>query len=303
MSFLDETAFQYFPGKIWITEPLGRIALRHFIESHKNPRPEIKAVFNKIALAEIEGDKELKGRLKQNNLFYFNPCVLLDGKGRSYENVTGFTGLMVLDFDHIENAEEFRDSIFHRLKSVVAAYVSPSQKGVKLIIRMPVVKTVDEFKEYFYGISVFMERFPGFDGTTQNPVLPLFLSWDEGILYREDAKEWDMKGTKLTEFPSEVDEDFEPLENASELDTRAAYRKLKNILAKSEAEQNGHGNVRAAGLLAGGYAAMGYFTIPEAEEFICNTIEEIPYLQSNLSGYCKTAKQMIQRGASRPLKV
>lgn len=302
MGFLD-TVFQYFEGKIWKTEPLGNITLRHFIEAHKDPKPAIKAVFNKIALAEVDGNKELKGMLKQNNLFYFNPCVILDGKGRSYENIAGYTGVLVLDFDHIDNAIEFRDSMFHRFECVIAAYVSPSQRGVKFLIRIPVVETVDEFKEYFYGLSVTMEKFPGFDGTAQNPVLPLFLSWDEGILYREDAKVWDVKGEKISEFPTEVDEDFEPVDNVSELDVRRAYSKLKYILNKSETEQNGHGNVRAAGLLAGGYAAYGYFTIEEVEDFICKTIEEVPYLRGNLSGYCKTAKQMIERGKTRPVKV
>jgi len=158
MSLLDKT-IQYFPGKIWLPKPLGEISLKQFIDSHKKPRKQIKEIFKQIAEAEKKEDWETKGKLKQNNLFYFTPCVKFNGKSRGYADIESFTGFMVLDFDHLEiGAEEFRDRLFKKYKCIVCAYKSPSSNGVKAIVRIPIVDSVDEFKQYFYAMCMEMAK-------------------------------------------------------------------------------------------------------------------------------------------------
>jgi hypothetical protein len=301
MSILDDIKFQYFPGRIQITKPLGNISLRMFIKSHKNPKPNMVEIFNKIAECEANGDKETKAYLKQQNLFYFNPCVILDGKNRGYANILGFTGLMVVDIDHIDDAEELRDGLFERLKSVVVAYVSPSKRGLKLLVKIPVVKTVEEYKAYFYGLAHALDKIEGFDGTSQNPVLPLFLSMDADLKFREDPETWTTRGMKINEFPIHgVDEDFEPIE-ASDEDRKSTFRVIASIIRKADEQGVGHTNVRSASLLAGGYCAAGYFSQEEGLNFLQEKIQESDYLSKNLSGYIKTANQMFHTGMSSPI--
>jgi hypothetical protein len=298
MSDMLETTFPYYPGKIWKAVPLGTVSLEEFIKAHIKPKENIKVIFNQIAQAEKDGDLEKKGLLKQNNLFYFTPCVTLDGVGRSYSSITGFTGLLVLDFDHIDNAEEFRDLLFERMKSIVVAYISPSGKGVKFFVKIPTVNSVDEFKEYFYGIAFYMERFVGFDPSSQNPVLPVFLSWDENLRFRENPETWTTRGLKIDEFRI-IDGDFEPLENVSEEDRQTVLRIYSNGIGRIE--DNGHPQVLSYSLMLWGYCAANYISELEAEEHIIECISNSVYLSKNTRGYIKSAMDMRKTGMSSPL--
>lgn len=294
---LDYISFSYYPANVKITKPLGTITLGDFIRANKNPADKVKKLFGEIRQAEIAGDKKLKSELKQG-LYYFNPCILTDGKGRSYSNIIGFTGLMVMEFDGIQYAKEFRDWVFDSLKSCVCAYISPSGYGVKFIVKIPVVKTVDEFKSYFYGLGFYFEKYMGFDGTAQNCILPLYLSWDEDLLYRENPKTWRIRGEKIDEFP-EYEGDIIPVEDVKEEDRSIIKYRLKTSLEKIE--DTGHYIVRSTSLVAGGYVAGGYFEQEEMEEYMFELIEGVDYLQKDLQGYKKTCRQMIKRGMLAPL--
>ena len=88
MSYLD-IEFAYFPANIESKKPLGKVRLYDYLKAIKNPRPEIVQLFKEIEKASLAKDKKLKDELK-SKLYYFLPCVELDGEGRSYENVVGF---------------------------------------------------------------------------------------------------------------------------------------------------------------------------------------------------------------------
>jgi hypothetical protein len=300
MSILN-TKISYYPGKIWLPTPLGEITLRQFIEAHKNPKDNIKEVFNKIAEAEKNEDWETKGKLKQENLYYFTPCVRLDGKGRSYCNVIGFTGILVLDFDHIKgDAEKFRDKLFDNLKSVICAYVSPSGKGIKGLLHIPKVNSVEEFKEYFYGIAYELEHMDSFDGSGQNPILPNFLSWDENIRWREDPETWTQRGGKHDEFEEYIG-DFEEIENVTDEDKKEVLQKAHNIIKKADEENIGHPNCVSASLVLGGYIPSGYISYDEAENYLFQWIESSSYLSTKSDTYKKTAVTMLNKGMKAPL--
>ena len=277
-----ETKIQYYPAKIYITEPLGELTIEQLILSTKNPKDSIKEVFNKIAKAEKEGDMDEKAKLKTEKLFYVNPAVVLDGKGRKYSNIKNFTGIAPLDFDHLEDAHEFRDIVFERFKSVIAAYLSPSKKGVKFLVRIPICSSVEEYKSYVYGLGYYFQRFKGWDGSVQNAVLPLFISWDEDIKWRSDAEVWTQQGIKIDEF-------------------KAVKHIIQKTIDKADEEKNGHPNVRAAGLISGGYFIAGYMTEDEMKNHLLTCIENSDYLRKNIRGYKKTALQMFEKGKKAPL--
>lgn len=294
---MQEVSFFYYPANVHIPTPLGRVTFAQFLKANKEPKDEIVSLFSQIEEATKKGDLELKGKLKEK-LFYFTPCVETDGIGRCYSNIRGFTGLMVLDFDKLENAPAFKQFLFDNLKCVVAAYLSPSKKGCKFIVRIPKCQTIDEFKSYFYGLGFYMEKYEGFDPSTQNCILPLYLSYDPELLYREDAEVWDIKGEKLDEFKV-FEGEIEVLEDVSEEERARVKKIIKGSMDKIV--DTAHYIVRSTALCGGGYVASGYYSQEEMEDMIIEMIEKNPYCKKNLSGYKKTAKEMIVKGMKSPL--
>lgn len=296
--------FQYYPSNVKIPKPLGKCTLEYFLKAHMSPSEKILTAIRTIR--EISGKKELtppqkklKDHLKKQ-LFYFTPSVITDGKGRSYHNIVKFTGIMVMEFDKIKHVEEFKQFVFDRLNSCICAYVSPSGKGVKTLIKIPVCKDIEEYKSYFYGIAYYFEKYKGFDPSNQNPILPLFISYDKDILIRKNPTTWTTKGDKihkmkvgetnsgLITYPKHKDRNF--IKNI-----------LKKQLKKVEEEQAGHYNIRSASLLAGGYVAAGYFDFDEMQDFMYEEMENIDYLHKDMKGYKRTCTQMINKGLEGPL--
>lgn len=284
--------FPYYPAHVNSKKPLGTVTLEEFINANKNPNEHIKNIFNQIAAAEIAGNTKLKAELKQNNLFYFTPCVRTDNEGRGYVNVTGFNGIAVLDFDHIDNAEDFKQFVFDTYKFVICAFLSPSKKGVKFLVKIPKVNTVDEFKEYYFGLALEFEQYNGFDGTGQNCVLPLFLSYDPQLLQRSYADTWTKRGKKINAF---LPSDYAPVVIESTGDDKEHVKRII-MSAIDKIVDNGHPQLRAAAVTLGGYIATGYIDKNEGVNFINQLIQNNSYLKKGISGYQKTAATAIDKG-------
>jgi hypothetical protein len=300
MSYLD-TEFTYYPANIETIKPLGKVTLFNYLKAIKNPRPEIVELFKEIERASLEKNKKLKDELK-SKLYYFLPCVETNGRGRSYENVTGFSGLMIADMDNLEPefAKELKEYLFYTYPFVIASFLSASKKGVKVVIRIPKVESIDRFKALFYGLMSEWQYYSGMDFTPKNAVLANYLTYDAELLYRLDATEWNREGIQLDEFKVFKGE-IEPLEEVLEEDVI----KIKLILTRMFASivDAGHITVRSASLFAGGVIAYGYIDYDEMKDFLFNLIDETPYLQSKPKTYKTTCVQMLTKGMSSPIKL
>jgi hypothetical protein len=294
---LKNINFQYYPARVDTKQPLGTVTLFEMLKANKEPNDNIKDVFRRIAEAEKNGDLKLKAKLKQENLYYFTPCVFSNGQGRKYTDIVSFTGLLVLDFDHIENATEFKYFLFNKYQCIIAAIISPSKKGVKFIVKIPVVETVDQFKEYFFGIAVEMDKYKGFDGTGQNCILPLFLSYDPDLLFRDNPIEWNKKGQNIKEFKASAV--VPVIIDATDQDKASVQKIIKSAVDKIISD--GHPQIRAAAVTLGGYVATGYIDQIEAENFINSLIANNSYLSKGTTGYQRTAKTAIQLGTQSQL--
>lgn len=300
MNYLD-IQFNYFPANIESKKPIGKVSLYNYLKAIKNPQPHIVELFVEIEKASLAGNKQLKDELK-SKLFYFLPCVTLDGKGRSYENLTGFTGLMVVDLDNleVEFAKEIKEYLFKTYPFVIACFLSASKKGVKIIIKIPIVNSVDEFKSVFYGLMSEWQFYKGMDFTPKNSVLANYLTYDRELLYRLDATEFNKKGIQLDEFKVHIGE-IELLENV----TDEQVDKVKFILKRmfDSITDSGHGIVRSASLLAGGYVGSGYMGYDDMRNYLFELIEQTPYLQTKLKTYKATCVQMVSKGITAPIKL
>jgi hypothetical protein len=288
--------FQYFSNNIGSTKPIGYLTLKQFIQAHRNPKAETKAVFEQIAICETKGDMERKAESKQNNLYFFTPCVNLNG-GRKYADIINFTGLLVLDFDHIDNAVAMKEHLFNEYEFVVCAWLSPSKKGVKALVKIPEPSDIKDFKRSFNAITEIMEIYDGFDVCNKNAVLPLFQSYDPDLLYRDDATTFEGK-KEVEEYKYEA-----PLNpiiiDPSEKDKQSVLNIITHSINKIQDE--GHPQLRGASIMLGGYVASGYVSFYEAEQWIYNLIESNGYLRKGITGYKKTASWGINEGTKRQL--
>lgn len=302
MAILD-TKFQYYPSKVYLTEPMGMVTLNQMLNSIKNPKENIKEVFRKIHQATIDGDNDLKSKLKAEHLFYFTPSVISDGKGRKYENVVEYNELMVVEFDKIDFAKELKEAIFYNVDSVIAGFTSPSGEGCKFIVRIPKPENVDEYKEYFCGLAYHFDKIRGFDVSNYNPLLPLFLSWDPDILIRNDAKKWTGRGEKINSFDFKNVTVSQPSKRRKKsiTDQKIALKRIDKMFDKIT--DNAHPQLVSNCLTVGGYIANGYLTEFDAISIVNSKIESNLYMSKNIKGYKKTALEFIKEGQKSPIEL
>lgn len=300
MSYLDKVRFQYFGAKIWEATPLGEVTLRQFLEVHRNPKPTTVDIIEQIKLASKNNDLKLKDSLKQNNLYSFVPSVKLDGKGRGLVNILDYNPIMMVEFDKIDHAKELKERLFNNLKSVIASWISPSGRGVKLLIRIPKPSSVEEYKQYYCGLAYYLSKYEGFDGVNYNIVLPLFLSYDRDILVREDAEEWTQRGGKINAFKPFSGE-IEIPENISNEMKELIIEKVSYIV--NNIDDNAHPRLRSISTLTGGYCAQYGFPVEEAKDLLCELIANNSYMQKNVRNYCKTAREFIEKGLASPIEL
>lgn len=288
--------FQYYPATINASYPLGWVTIDQFIQANVNPKPHIIELFNSIQECDKSGDKEGKARLKEH-LYSFTPCVNVS-TSRAYKNIISWTGLLVLDFDKIDNAEDFKEFLFNEYKFIYICWISPSKKGVKALVQIPICTSVDEFKSYYFGIAEEMQQYNGFDPTGQNCVLPLFQSMDRNMLVNPFPFKWIDKGFKMNNF-----ETVAP--------TQVVYtgEKKESIIIKiintgiNKIIDNGHPQLRSLCVAAGGYVSGGYIDYQTALNQIEYCIDTNGYLKKGISGYKKTAKQSLNLGMTKPLSL
>jgi len=283
--------FNYYPSDIKSTKPLGAITLDRFVEVIKNPKQETKDLFIQLKEAHENKDLALKQQLK-SKLYYFTPCVFVK-EARKYDNIINFTGLLALDFDKLETerCKEFKHYLFHLHHFVVAAWISPSQHGVRALVSIPVCNSVYEFKTYYNAIEKEFGDYNGFDKATKNCILPMFLSYDEKILYRENYTTWN-KQLIIVEQPIVKQYIIKDKTNLIEAITKSAIDKITG---------NGHPQLRAIAFAVGGYIAAGYIDSYDAKIILHNLIDSNEYLNKKPSVYKQTAEQMIIKGQAKPL--
>jgi len=289
----DTIKFNYYKANIKDAIPVGTVSLDEFIRVIRSPKIEIKEKFAAIKKAHEAGNDEEKARLKQS-LYSFTPCVLCEGT-RAYANITHFTGLMVLDFDKFKTCpKQFKQDLFDYFDFIHAAWLSASGYGVRAIVKIPVAGSVDEFKSYFNFIRYKHDigKVAQFDIAPQNPVLPLFMSYDPELLHRPESKI--MVSSYILEQPKPTQKPF------------VDYSKEPEILSKidkslSKITDCGHPILRAVSYMVGGYVGAGRISESEAISILNNRIEQHTYLSKKASIYKRTAYEMLKKGTFEPI--
>lgn len=292
------TKFQYYLGGIKSNVPAGTVDLETFLARHENPSDKVFSLLEKIALASEKGDKKEKVRLKEK-LPFVTPAVLVAGL-RRYDNIETFTGLTQIDFDGVDNASDLKHYLFETYPHFRAVYSSPSLKGVKGLMRIPICKSVDEYQDYYRAIEEEFEGIYGFDPAPKNAVLPLFFSYDYFLLQRPDPEIWSDKKEKEKSFHQEYPLPPAPYNpsKANEKNRNRAINTFKKMVGNIV--DNGHPQLRSASLILGTRVGAGYLPRYEAEQLAEYCINSSRYLQKGIKGYTKTAFWGIEEGLRTP---
>lgn len=298
ISFLDTTKFQYYPNSVYETVPLGVCSLRDMLNAIKSPKENILTIFKEIEEASKVGDKKRKDKLK-SQLFYFNPCCVMDGTGRKYENIVSYTGILLVDIDNLDEevAIALKQYLFDTYDFVISSFLSVSKKGVKVLIRIPVVRDVKSFKSYFFGLMSSWQYIKNIDFSPQNPSLPSYLTYDREILIRENPNIFNRRGIKVDEFKEYSGERIEV--NATEEDRNTIIKILTSMMNKIT--DSGHYICRSTCILGWGYCGAGYFTEDEMQYILFDLIDSNDYLSQKPKVYKKTCLDMKNLGISAPL--
>ena len=287
---MQQITFNYYEADIKRSTPLGSVTLEYLINAIRTPKKDIRNVFEEIRIAEECKDMATKQALK-SKLYSFTPCVYVNGP-RKYANIQHWTGLLVLDFDHLETdvAVEFKEYLFNEYKCIITAWLSASRHGVRALVKIPICTSVDEFKHYFAGIERHLNCYNGFDTAPKNCILPMFISYDADILHRTDAQTWSTKHIEI--IPPPVKQYI--------VDDKTSV--IEKIIAKriNTITDTGHIILRATSYLLGGYVGANYIDYNDAIALINNLIDSQSYLSKKPDVYKTTAKQMVDKGLNFP---
>lgn len=291
--------FQYYADNVKTRKPQGSVYLDRLVKAIRTPNKSMAKIYNEISKCESIGDMKRKAELKKHLYFFIAPTYS-DGTGRAYKNIISFTGALQLDFDHIEDAARFRDDLFNEYTFIIASWLSASKKGVKALVSIPISANVKEFQQYFWGLAVMeMMKYKGFDKSPQNAVLPLFISHDPDIKYRDNFTTWSEKGENPSHKNYGKTTDFRyKIETNEKYSQAAISNTIKSI---NKIISDGHPQVRGAAVALGGYVGAGYLDYTNAETLITELIKSNAYLSKGTAGYIKTAVQMMNKGMKDPL--
>ncbi|MDD5353429.1 MAG: BT4734/BF3469 family protein [Candidatus Omnitrophica bacterium] len=182
--------------------------------------------------------------------------IVFQGKfsERNKSSLIESSGLMILDFDSTE--PDFKKQL-KKLPYVYIAFDSLSGRGVKALVKIPNVKSDEEYKQYWVALSKEVEKTLShpIDQSGKDISRACFFSYDPDIYININAEVWNKKIVK---------ENQPPVQNPKYVKTD--YKKAKIALDYIRYSQVGerHTRILKASILMGGYVVAGLILESEA---------------------------------------
>tara|TARA_R110000772_G_scaffold92111_1_gene188762 strand:+ start:2961 stop:4730 length:1770 start_codon:yes stop_codon:yes gene_type:complete len=187
------------------------------------------------------------------------PAVLFSGEfsSRSDDKISEHSGLIVLDFDHVE-VEPTKKALAID-DYVYACWVSPSANGIKALVR---VSNPERHRDHFRALVKYFDTQYGLDLDSSgiNESRACFESYDPEIIVKEGSK-------KFGNFLSQEAFDAPPV---TPIQTLTDYTKLNVAvrMIRNATEGEKHNTLIKAATLCGGYIAAGRLE----EEEVCRVL-------------------------------
>jgi hypothetical protein len=219
------------------------------------------------------------------------PITLFSGvfNGRKDDDIIGHSGLIVLDFDHIDT--EASQALLSTDNFVRACWISPSGDGLKVLVK---ITNPERHRDHFRALQTYFDKTYGLevDPSGINESRACFESYDPNLTYNDAS---DKFGGMLSEASEN--------QTASSVDTYTDYDKLSiasKMIRKAEDGEK-HNLLLRASILCGGYIAVGRLEREEVERVLIREISKISSVE-DLSLAKKTITDGIEEGRRRPIK-
>lgn len=139
------------------------------------------------------GDKQSARRYK-DMMLSFGIAAHFEG-GRRYEHITAFTGLSLVDIDHIAPEDMERVlTLVHADEHTLLAYVTMSGHGLRVLFRYEMVGgdgmiTKEQYKQVFLHGNEYYSNLLGiaYDAQCKNPNRISTIAYDENLYYNPEA--------------------------------------------------------------------------------------------------------------------
>jgi hypothetical protein len=218
------------------------------------------------------------------------PVVMFSGKfeGRKDEDLKEHSGVIVLDFDHIDVANS--KNALATDEYILSCWVSPSGDGLKALVKIAQPR---KHRDHFRAIASYMDRQYGLevDSTGQNESRLCFESYDPEIIINEDSKVFTAVVSERTEAQS-----------VSSQSQNTDYNKLAVLASMIRRAEDGqkHIELLKASNLAGGFITAGRVEEEEAKRVLIKEIlkREVDSEENAI----KTIEEGIERGKTMPVQ-
>ena len=200
-----------------------------------------------------ESDPEEQQRLKMQL-----PVVVFQGTFTERKNsgLIQASGLMILDFDCYSQAES--DKIKNQLSGdeyVLSYFKSTRGFGYKALIRIPVVESDKEYKQYWNAVE---KRYSNVDPACKDICRACFFTYDPELVYNPKAKVWDQKESDNIQRASK---------KVSRNTNYSLINKALNVIRRAGVGER-HNKILAASRLCGGWVASGKVDYQEAQRLL-----------------------------------
>jgi hypothetical protein len=288
-------------------KPLGLIDLDQLVNEIRNPDKQTLETLFKIReltkeLENLSPESEqfknkdrTKGELKET-LRSYTPGGTFHTWKKGGNLIKG-SGIAILDYDHIKEPETFRDQMFEYYPFFILSFLSPSKDGVKFLVKIPIVQSPGEFKQYYSTLFDEFSVYPNLDPSNSDITRLMFTSYDTEILVRpyNKAEVWDIKATPQPVVKhTPINYDKETLSKQQLHAYNIMNRRFRNITSGER-----HPRVRGLAILMGGYVAAGLYSEPEAVDILINMVRANSYLNAKAYKYEATIKTAIIYGINK----
>jgi len=240
-------------------------------------------------------DKKARAELKKKL-----PIICFNGLfgRRKIEGLLAHSGYIVLDIDDLEGKEAAiakRDEVSKK-PFVKAAFLSPSYKGIKFLVKIPKIEEdtpekIDlKFKGYFNALQ---KVFPKLDPSGKDISRACFVSYDPDIYINDNPEEFtDFENVEKTGV-KKADYEIPEIENSSLRDLQYLERK---VYEANDGER--HNVLLNISRLAGGFISAGRVTKDDAVLYLERGFTSRDY-DANYD-YKRTIEDGINYGLSYP---
>ena len=203
-----DNLFSFYNKPIGNTKPNKEIGIKEFIEIIRSDKYKgVCGEIREIQITEKKNKEEVKkerDKIKSIKLDYVTIAGIFNE--RAILKIKEPSGLMCIDIDGLtpEEAKEKKDFLKNN-DFVNAIFISPSNEGLKVVVKIPKKKENEEYKEYYKS---FAEMTGGeIDGGACDISRACFMSYDPEAYININSEEWKEKTTRETPGQTTIKKD------------------------------------------------------------------------------------------------